>query len=563
MGRRLCSLLTIVLLSIIWIPVSVTETVMVPMRDGTRLATDAHVPSGGGRFPVVLVRTPYGRQTIYGEKDIGLAPALNKIGIAVVMQDTRGHGDSEGKRMAFFNDGWGENQDGVDTVEWIKSQEWCNGKIGTWGASAVGITQVLLAPVTSSITCQGIMMAPSNFYHVFLPGGVFRKKLGERYANFMGHREVLRVYMSHPTYDTFWKYYNVEPRAGDITARAVHVSGWFDLYPQGTINNFVTRQYHGGQGARGNQKLIIGPWWHKVSREAGEITFPANCTFDFNGYIWRFFRYWLQGEQNGIMDEPAVHYYIMGDVDDPDAPGNEWRTADDWPPYPIQEMRYYLTESDRLSSKPPGAEGAKLSYTFDPADPCPTRGGTNGGILGALPAGSFDQRAVSNRPDVLCFETEPLKEPVEITGPVRVKLYISSDAPDTDFTAKLVDIYPDGREMNMTDGIQRVKFRNGFEKSDPLPAGEIGELDIDLWSISLVFNKGHKIGVQISSSNWPRCEVNPNTGADLPRYVGETDEGDQIIDKTSLRVAHNTVYMNKSHPSALIVPVRTASTKAQ
>lgn len=547
MCKRFRLLLVLALLSVVWIPVAATETVMVPMRDGTKLATDIHIPAKGGpAFPVVLVRT------VYGRKNIGFIAGLNTTGVAVVTQDTRGYGGSEGINMGFANDGWGENQDGVDTVEWIKSQEWCNGRIATWGNSALGITQVLLAPATSSIACQAIIMAPSNFYHVFVPGGVPRKVLPERYSKLMGHAGAIEEQLRHAAYDTFWTYYNAEARAGDITAPAVHVSGWFDLYPQGTINNFVTRQHRGGEGARGNQKLIMGPWPHGISQTVGELTFPDNYNFDWGNYVWRFFRHWLQGEQNGIMDEPTVHYYIIGDTEDADAPGNEWRTADDWPPYPITNTHYYLSEDGRLTASPATAERAKLSYDFDPTDPCPSHGGTNQLIA----SGPLDQRVISSRNDVLTFETEVLEEPVEIAGAIRVKLYVSSDAPDTDFTAKLIDVYPDGREFAMVDGIQRVKFRNGFEKPAPLPVGEIGELEIDLWSISLVFNRGHKIGVQISSSNWPRCEVNPNTGEDLPRYAGESPVGDRTIDKASVRVAHNTVYMDKGRPSALILPVR-------
>lgn len=547
MLTRFRFLLVLTLVSVVWISTAATETVMVPMRDGTKLATDVHVPPHGGpAFPVVLVRT------VYGRKNIGFVDGLNAAGFAVVLQDTRGHGDSEGENRGFEPDGWGEKQDGVDTVEWLKSQEWCNRRIGTWGNSALGIAQVLLAPATSSIACQAIIMAPSNFYHVFVPGGVPRKVLPERYSKLMRQTGALGEQRGHPAYDTFWAYYNAESRAADITAPAVHVSGWFDLYPQGTINNFVTRQHRGGEGARGNQKLIMGPWLHGISQKVGELTFPDNYNFDWQDYVWRFFRYWLQDEQNGIMDEPAVHYYVMGDCDDPDAPGNEWRTADDWPPYPTRKTHYYLSEAGGLKAEPPNTERAKLSYDFDPADPCPSHGGTNQ-LIGS---GPLDQRVISTRKDVLTFETEPLREPVEIAGAIRVKLYVSSDAPDTDFTAKLIDVYPEGREFAMADGIQRVKFRNGFEKPDPLPVGEIGELEIDLWSVSLVFNKGHKIGVQISSSNWPRCEVNPNTGEDLPQYTGESETGDRIIDKGSVRVAHNTVYMDKGHTSALILPMR-------
>jgi len=526
-----------------------TLTEMVPMRDGITLATNVYLPpSSGPAFPVVLIRTPYGRGNDPVHDRLGVP--LNAVGIALVTQDTRRPDQGEGQLA------WNERNDGVDTLNWLKSQSWCNGKIGTFGASALGITQVLLAPATRDLACQVIIQAPSDFYSTFCAGGVFQKDLSERYAKLMGRTKTLETQLSHPVYDSYWQQYNAEVRAGDITAPGVHVSGWYDLYPQGAINNFLTRQHRGGEGARGNQKLIMGPWAHAISQNLGDVTFKDNHRFDRTPYVMRFFKHWLLDEQNGIMDEPAVRYYIMGDFFDPDAPGNEWRTADDWPPYPVDRTHYYLNMDRRLRPTPPRTEDTELSYVFDPADPCPTRGGNNAGILGALPAGPLDQRPLSSRSDVLKFETAPLEEPVEISGPIRMILYVSTDAPDTDFTAKLVDIYPDGRELNMADGILRVKFRNGFEKADPLPAGEIGMLEIDMWSVSVIFNKGHKIGVQISSSNWPRFEVNPNTGADLPDYSGETPQGIRLVDTSSVRTANNTVYMDKDHPSALILPVR-------
>jgi len=522
-----------------------SETFMVPMRDGARLATDVYLPkTGGPKFPVVLVRTVYGRKV----DQFGMAAANHNV--AVVLQDTRGHGDSEGEKQQFNADGWGTLRDGDDTMNWIQAQPWCNGKVGTWGASALGIIETLLAPIRNDIACQMIVVAPSSMFPIFMRGGVPQKMLPESYAKLMGHRkEFLARRGKHPTYDEFWKLQDATARAADITAPAVHVGGWFDFYPQGTLDSFASRQAIGGPGARGNQKLVMGPWEHAVTEKVGDLKFP-NSKFNYNALAWRCFDHWLKGEPNGVMQEPAVHYYVLGDCDDPQAPGNRWRTADTWPPFPTRETSFYLAADGALTDKPSTKNDAKRAFKFDPSDPCPSLGGAD--AIKPLP---LDQRKISSRPDVLRFATEPLTEPLEVTGQVRVKLFVSSDAPDTDFTAKLVDIYPDGREIAILNGIRRVKFRRGYEKADPLPPGKVGELTIDCWSISAVFNRGHRLGLHVSSSNWPRYEVNPNTGADLPSYTGENEQGEWLIDRTSLRVAHNTVWMDPARPSVLILPV--------
>jgi len=512
------------------------QTVMVEMRDGIKLETDVYLPPGDGPFPAVLMRSVYGRGA-----GAQLAQPQNKQGIALVVQDTRGRGGSEGKDMVFADDGWGENQDGADTVAWIAGQNWSNGKIATAGGSALGIVQVMMAPATDLVDAQSIVVASSNFYgQIAYQGGVWRKSLTEGWTAMQKTNEyIVPAWQAHPTYDTFWQMYNAEPKAPDITAPAVHIGGWWDIFNQGTINNFVTRQHNGGEGARGKQKLIMGPWVHGVKRKIGDIELPENFNFDFGKYERRFFAACLLGKDDGILAEPAVNYYTLGDVDNPDGPGNEWRTANDWPPFPTVATSFYLRTDGHLATEPAAADISPLAYTYDPANPCPTHGGQN--LL--LPAGPFDQREVSGRGDVFKFATEPLAEPLEITGQVFAKLYVSTDAPDTDFTAKLVDIYPDGREILMLDGIRRLKFRNGYEKAEPLPPGEVGEITIDLWSISLIFNKGHRIGLQISSSNHPRFEINPNSGDDFP-----TTE--------NLRPANNKIYIDATHPSALILPVR-------
>lgn len=512
------------------------ETVMVPMRDGVKLATDIYVPAGEDQaFPVLVMRTVYGRG---GKAMNATGEACMGRGYVFVSQDTRGRGDSEGTENTFFDDGWGERQDGADLIAWIGAQPWCNGKIGTWGGSALGITQVLMAGACQAITCQSIQVASSNMYgQLSYQGGVFRKALCEDWLEMQKIPYMVDTWHSHPTYDDFWKLLNAEPRAPQVTAPAVHVGGWWDIFCQGTINNFTTRQYQGGTGARGNQKLIMGAWPHGPRKEVGDLVLRDNFTFDFGAYEQRFQDYWLKEVQNGIMQEPAVNYYTLGDVTNPDAPGNEWRTANDWPPFPTVETAYFLQGDRSLSTAPATEPDNSLSYVYDPANPCPTHGGAEL----TLPAGPFDQQTVGNRPDVLVFLSAPLEAPLEVTGNVRVRLYVSTDAPDTDFTAKFVDVYPDGRQYLMLDNIRRLKFRNGYEQAEPLAPGTVGELVIDLWSISLILDKGHRIGLHVSSSNYPRFEKNPNTGEDLPG--AET------------RAATNAIHLDQAHPSALLLPV--------
>jgi hypothetical protein len=519
------------------------EMVMVEMADGTKLATEYVLPQGAeGPFPVILVRSVYGRElSPYAER-------FNGQGYVFVIQDTRGRGDSEGTDNVFADDGWGEHKDGADTVAWILDQEWCDGNIGTWGSSGLGITQTLLAPATEGVRAQMIGVAATNFYgQLAYQGGVFRKYMCEEWVKGQGSEHALAVWKSHPAYDDFWAGYDVDAQAAEVSAPAIHIGGWFDIFQRGTINGFVARHRYGKDLATGNQFLVMAPWTHGAKQMVGELTLPSNYGFDLEALQARLYAHWLKGEENGLELEPAVHYYTLGAVDEPGAPGNEWRTAEDWPPFETQTTLYFLNRNGLLTEKAPNYKEASLSYAFDPADPCPTHGGQN--LL--LPAGPLDQRKVSKRDDVLKFETKPLTKPVEITGNVRVRLYVGTDAPDTDFTAKLVDIYPDGREMLMLDSIQRLKFRNGFEVAELLPEGETGVVEIDLWDISLIVNKGHKIGVQISSSNFPRFEVNPNTGADFPNYI------EKVVDPESIRVARNTVFMDAERPSALILPVRT------
>jgi len=517
-----------------------TATIMMPMADGTELATDYYLPDEGGPpWPVVLARSAYPRGIA-----MPMARRFLNNGYACVMQDIRGLGHSKGERNVWYADGWREGlQDGRDTVEWLKAQAWCNGKVATYGGSALGITQVLMAPATPGLACQIIEVAPSSFYYnLAYHGGVWRKNLGDGWLTVMRLGDTMGLYKSHPCYDEFWTYYDAEAKAADVTAPALHVGGWYDIFQQGTLNNFVTRQHRGGPGAKGNQKLIMRWSTHNGDCPPEFKLSPNRSDVSVGRQTTRFLAHWLEGTDNGIMDEPPVQYYVLGDDTHPDAPGMEWRTANDWPPFPTTETRYYLAPEGRLDTAP-ATEAATAGFTYDPADPFPTLGGVN--LI--LPAGPFDQRpAREGRSDYVLFLSAPLDAPIETTGRFRVELYVSTDAPDTDFTAKLLDVYPEGddREILMLDGIQRVKLRNGFEEPAPLLTSneEVVQVTVDLWSTSWVFNTGHRIGLQISGGNYPRFEKNPNTGEDFPTGA--------------LRAARNAIHLGSGHPSALVLPVR-------
>ncbi|MCC6442745.1 MAG: CocE/NonD family hydrolase [Armatimonadetes bacterium] len=544
--RWLRPVLLLAVLSLIWVGKTagqqaspVKQTVMVPMSDGVKLATDIYLPVANSRFPVILARTPYGKGA-----GLGLAAGITKMGYAVVVQDTRGRFASEGANMPFEADGWANGkQDGYDTVEWIARQPWANGKVGTWGGSALGIAQLLMAATTPPhLVCQHIGVAtPSFFRDGIYPGGAFHKAMSEDWLEASKFDSAaLKTWVSHPTEDDYWSSQSLDRRWKKVNVPAVHVGGWYDIFTQGTIDAFTGYQYRGGPGARGRQKLVVGPWTHGVGNvQIGEVTFPATAAGPPNGFAdqWRWFARWLKGEDNGIDREPAVAYYVMGDTTDPKAPGNVWRTAPRWP-VPARMTPYYLHADKSLTPDRPGGDGP-ITYTYDPKNPVPTVGGNHL----TLPAGPKDQRSIESRPDVLVFTSQPLESPLEVTGRVRVRLWVSSDSPDTDFTAKLCDVYPDGHSLNICDGILRARFRKSFRRPEFMQPGRVYPVTIDLWSTSMIFNKGHRLRVQVSSSNFPAYDPNPNTG-----------EGFRASDKT--QAARNTVYVDRKRPSHIVLPVR-------
>lgn len=514
------------------------STHMVAMNDGVKLATDVYLPTdGSGKYPTIVVRSPYDKS----KGAFALATLAKLRGYALVVQDLRGRFKSEGHpAIIFANDGLGEHHDGRDTLNWVTQQPWCNGKVGSWGGSALGITQNMAAPeAPAALQAQFVLVAFSDYYsQAAYQGGAFRTQLIERWlrGNNLIERN-LETFVAHPKYDDFWKPLNAELRAADVRAPAVYAGGWYDIFLQGTINSFTTVHNHGGAGARSKCRLVIGPIGHG---SFNELKYPANAAKQpacMDAFQW--FDHVLLGKDNAVAQEKAVHYYVMGDPTDANAPGNVWRAADNWPP-PAQATPFYLHDNGTLVRGQPPQGDASKTYDYDPKNPVPNLGGQELGV----PLGPKDQRSIENRTDVLLFTTDELFEPIEVTGRLQAKLYVSSDCPDTDFTVKLTDVYPDGRSMLVTDGILRARFRESFERESFLKPGEVYELNVDLWSTSLVFNKGHRIRVAISSSNSPRFEANPNTGQPF-RANSET------------RVAKNTVHLSKNHPSHLILPVFT------
>lgn len=522
-------------------PVPVTAvsktTEMVVMHDGTRLSTDIiRAKDASGPQPVIFARGPYGKSGVGG-----IAPHVCNRGYTLVSQDMRGRHDSDGNDgPVFHNDGWSGNRDGQESIEWIAKQPWCNGQVATWGGSALGITQVLAAPgAPDALKAQFVQVAYSDMYsQCVYQGGVWRTELIEVWLKGTKFKPAsLESFVKHSKYDDFWTATNAEAQAARVNVPGIYWGGWYDIFCQGTINSFVNIHNQGGVNARGKCRLIMGPYAHGTF---DQLKYPPNSMRQpLAADAFRYFDYLLKGEKNGADEDKPVHYYVMGDPTDPAAPGNVWREADNWPP-PSQETKFYFHADRTLSLASPESNDASLSYKYNPQNPVPTRGGQNL----TIPKGPEDQREVESREDVLLFTSDVLQEPVEVTGRILGKLSISSDCPDTDFTVKLCDVYPDGRSMLVTDGILRARFRNGFDREEFLSPGEVYELTVDLWSTSLVFNKGHRIRVAVSSSNSTRFDPNPNTGKPF-RADNET------------RVATNTLFLSKSHPSHIVLPVYT------
>jgi predicted acyl esterase len=502
------------------------------MRDGIKLATDVYLNTAQTTpHGAILMRTPYNK---FWTNRGGWA----NLGWPSIVQDMRGRFASEGVDTVFRN----AHTDGPDTLAWIANQSWSNGKIATYGGSALGINQYYMAGANpTNLSCQYIRVAtPDMHKHAIYQGGQFRKNMIEKWLNAQGSSFVLPELWEHENYTlSYWTNTSLDGKWQNVNVPAIHVGGWYDCFSQGTIDGFMGYQYLGGPGAKGKSKLVMGPWTHGGSQRnnQGELTYPDNSKDTFSGdMFWDMVEQFTMNGPKVFENYSNVSYYVMGDVTDQNAPGNEWRYADAWP-VPANYTPFYLHENELLSGRIPVLNHSE-NYSYDPTDPGPTLGGQNLNLA----SGPYDQSSIETRDDVLVFTSPNLTKPVEATGPIKARLFVSSDCVDTDFTVKLSDVYPDGRSMLITDGILRMRNRNGRDHWAFMEPGEVYDVEVDLWSTSYIWNTSHRIRVAISSSNYPRFLANPNTA-------------DGIYKNSTYNVAKNTVYMNFEQPSCIILPI--------
>jgi uncharacterized protein len=544
----------------------------VAMRDGTLLSTDIYRPDTAGTFPVLLERTPYDN---YGP-ETGYYFAAR--GYAVVLQDVRGKYDSEGKFYPLAN----EAQDGFDTQEWCGSQPWSNGKVGTMGGSYVGATQWLPATLASEhLVCMFPVVAASDDYrHWIYDGGAFAlsfnsmwgiMSIAARVGQDMGVEpldwgSLFRTlplsaipgkmgrrapwfgdWLAHPLYDDYWKALSVARRYEQIRVPAFNFGGWYDVFLKGTLQNFNGMRERGATPeARSGARLLIGPWFHTSAARTklGQVDFGAEAAVDERTLMLRWFDRWLKGEDNGLDREAPVKLFVMGE--------NHWREFDSWPPAGVKTREYFfhsrrgantVTGDGLLDTRAPVKSERADTYRYDPADPVPTLGGNDCCRETIVTQGPYDQRPVESRYDVLVFTSQPLERPLTVIGPVTVKLWAASSASNTDFSAKLVDVDPTGRAIDITSGILRAPLRNGFEKWEELTPGQPYELSIELRPTANVFLPGHRLRVDVTSSDFPRFDRNLNT------------PGAEFGSKTEIRTADQQVFHDPARPSRILLPV--------
>ena len=567
------------------------ENVPATMRDGTTLYSDVYRPDAEGRFPVLLLRLPYGKQFI---TDFGDDEFFVPRGYVVVIQDTRGRFTSEGEYTPLVD----EPLDGYDTVEWAAKLPWADGNVGTLGQSYLGATQYLMSwTAPPSLKAQVPVSAAADFHSgwVYDVGGALVHGWALPYAVFLARNTIdrmglkdelwpkirpslersinfanpftddayrhlplmdwadlleevapyVRDYLTHPDDGEYWWSISTERQVDKVRTPMLHVSSWYDIFSRdGAVMFNKLRAGAGTAEARGGQRLLLGPWGHlfpytsPTSRGAGDADFGEASLLDLHEYELPFLDRWLKGIDNDWDDRPPIHMFTMG--------RNEWRDETQWP---LANTRWTPLYLDSEGSANTASGDGRLSWTtavdspadtfvYDPDDPVPTTGGN----LLVLPIGAYDQRDVEARPDVLVYTGDVLQDELEVTGPLEVVLYADTSAPDTDFTAKLVDVHPDGYAQNIIDGMVRCRYRDSRQHPQAMTPGEVTELRIDLWGTSHVFLPGHRLRLEVSSSNFPRFDRNLNTG------------GDQATG-TTWEVAHQRVHHNSRYRSHILLPV--------
>lgn len=531
-------------------------TVMVAMRDGVKLSTLVYLPEGNAPYPAILIRTPYGKKLMA----YGPANKFLPAGYALVVQDTRGRFDSEGEQSFIFST---EADDGHDTIDWIAKQKWSDGRVGTYGPSAMGITQYALIPdAPKALKCSYVSIASANLPEVgMFQGNVFRLSLVSGWLNFtrVAKDPMHLLYVRNDNVKKLMDTLNFEKNAARVNIPVAHIGGWYDIFSEGILHAFNAYQKNGGAGAKGKQKLVMGPWTHLGAglSLAKDFVFAGSEDAVFDPVDW--FDKCIKNENGGVDSVPAVQYFTMDDVSKRETKNVTAKKDTQWPPK-SNPSTFYLMKEKMLSMKKSADKSAALSFTSDPKNPVPF-------LCGAeliLNAGSCDQKNTEKRSDVLAFTSEPLSQDMEITGSVDAVIYFSSSGKDTDITVKLTDVLPDGRSMLVLDGIQRARYMNGWDNEALLSPGKIYKMSVHLGTTSVVLKKGHRLRVDIASSNFPRFLVNTNTGGDLSlsldavNYIYKT-ASTQLFDVTKIYddviAVNNTIYMDAAHPSHILLPI--------
>ena len=542
-------------------PIVKLLSVPVAMRDGVRLAANVFLASERARVPAILLRTPYG-------KGADITPnyqAFVEHGYAIVVEDVRGRYESEGAFQPLTQ----EVHDGDDTLNWIARQPWSNGKIGMMGGSYVGIVQ-WKAALANNPHLKAIfpVVSGNDDYRdrYYSTGGAL--KLGHRlgwmaenmrapgyhqdFSQFVLHLPVrsadlaalgwespmYQEVMEHPSFDTFWRAISTREQLDKVRVPVFAVGGWYDGSVQSDLEAFAALRKRSGVN-----RVLVGPWAHNMSAPFEHANFGADARVPVRELQLEWFDQWLMGRDSPLLSRPPAKLFVMG--------SNLWREEREWPPSDARPKSFYLESAGTANSlagdgvlgdKPPRKATVADQFIFDPYSPVPTRGGAVCCNPKVFPWGPMDQRPVEVRKDVLVYTTRPLKHPVEAIGGVQAVLYVASSARDTDFTAKLVDVFPDGEARNLTDGILRLRYRNTLEKPELAKPGEIYRVTVDAGVTANLFLKGHRIRLEISSSNFPRFDRNSNTG-------GAVEQAARLVK------ASQTVYHDSAHPSCLVLMV--------
>lgn len=551
------------------------KEVDVPTRDGLKLKADLYLPDGPGPFPVLVERTPYNKRSCKYAQAI----YFSERGYAVLIEDVRGRFRSPGEFTHFLDEGWGQRQDGYDTVEWAGTQSWSDGKVGTTGLSYTCFNQNLTA-VTQPPHLKAMFCADSasNWYKdLTYSGGALQQSSLDWQLNRFGeektpqeweewnHRRIekhlsywaawqpprLLEYLEHPLYDQWWRNgFAPDEHIEKFTVPVYYMSGWYDRFPHSVTKMFNDiRQRGGSKLARESVKLVIGPWLHGggplvMPRVIGDADFGPEAAMQYTALQVRWFDYHLRGVDNGIMKTPPVRIFVMG--------VNKMRDENEWPIARAVETRYYLSSAhsgtidslnDGTLSRQPPADDAADKYEYDPKNPAPSIGGD----LFTEPMGPRDHRPADRRS--LTFTTAPLPEDMEISGPGSAELYVSSTADDTDFVVTLVDVHPDGYAQILRQNILRASRRESLEKPAPIVPGKVYQLTIPIFPISNVFLKGHRLRLTVSSSSFPRYLPNHN------KFSLNNEDAPYLT-------ATNKLYHDGQRPSALVVPVVPAARPA-